>query len=180
MNAKLKTLFHTLPLLLICGCGETPPTNAESLDAQIDESWIEGRTRANAVRFFERGGVYSSSPEFPDIDRRIVLPLVKRLEDECGLTVEALLEHDEPNIAFALIADISEIEDRSGIATICQEADQSSPELVLENWGDRWISIDILDENITDQLQESGDLEPLTGHLERLRAEFGAEPAAAN
>jgi len=167
-------------LLLCCGCGETPPTAAESLDAQIDESWMQGRQRMDAIAFFREGGVYSSTPEFPDVDNRIVVPLVKQLKDECGLTVEVLQEGDRPSVAFAIVADISAVTDRSRIAAVCQEADHRHPELVLENWGDRWLSIDILDDSVTSHLKDSGELEPLMGHVERLRVQFGATPAEAD
>ena len=173
MVARQIAISLSIGLLLLSGCSDSDPTEAESLDNQIDESWMEDRKLVDAVSFFEGGGIYESTPQYSDIDEHSVLPLIRRMKNEFGLNVQAMLDHDDPEIAFAIVADISQCDDRAPLAWAIEEADQAFAGMILDNWGNKWLSIDVLDEGETSELEEAGDLELLKRHIAARRAEYG-------
>lgn len=119
------------------------------LDRQIEESWMEGREVVDAVEFFEHGGAYESRPGkgTADIDRKYVLPLVKRLRDEHGLTVVVVKRDDVPNAAMAVMAQApNDRAARNRVRTTILEAADAFPGFAMQNWSHRWVSLDFFDE----------------------------------
>lgn len=119
------------------------------LDRQIEESWMEGREVVDAVEFFENGGAYESRPGkgTADIDRKYVLPLVKRLRDEHGLTVVVVKRDDVPNTAMAVMAQAPhDRAARNRVRTTILEAADAFPGFAMQNWSHRWVSLDFFDE----------------------------------
>lgn len=167
MSQRLSTVVCLL--LSICGCGESEPTIAETHDTQIVESWFPGRSTGNAVEFFEGGGQYESMTADSDIDREHLLPLLRTLQDDLGLQPVVLL--DEPDIAFAVVIDVSDRTiDRGPVVDAIVAADEQFPGLILDKWGNDWLSIDVLDTGETAMMAEGGQLEQLQIHLAEERA----------
>ncbi len=166
--------FPILLILLVEGCGSSEPTGIqeadsapETHDAQVVSTWMPGRETTDAVEFLEGGGVYESLLTDVDIDKVHLLPLLRRFRDEFGLTPVALL--DDPEVAFAVIVDISKLEGPKGnVVDAIEEADNDFSGLILDKWGEQWLTIDMMDET---------ELQPLVqgGGLENLRETLAAE-----
>lgn len=121
----------------------------QQLDRQIEEDWIYGREVVDAVEFFEKGGVYENQPGegAEDIDRKFLLPLVKRLRNEYGLTVLAVKRDDAPNMAMAVIAEAPKDQaTRNRVRAAILETADAFPGFAMQNWSHRWVSIDLFDE----------------------------------
>jgi hypothetical protein len=118
-------------------------------DRQIEDVWMEGRDVVDALDFFASGGVYESrrGDAAADIDQKYVLPLIKRLRDEHGLTVLVVKLEEPANTAMALIAEApADREARNRVrAAILETADQF-PGFAMQNWSRNWVSLDFLDE----------------------------------
>jgi hypothetical protein len=120
-----------------------------SLDRQIEEDWMAGRDVVDAVKFFESGGVYENrgGEGSADIDQKYVIPLIKRLRDEHGLTVLVVKLQKAPNTAGAVIAQVPQDRvARNRVRATILESAQDFPGLVTQYWSHRWMSLDFLDE----------------------------------
>jgi hypothetical protein len=164
--------------IILAGCSdETVQAPELTFDQQVEQEWIEGRERVNAVEFLESGGVYEDTSPDLKIDREHLLPLLRKLQDEFDLTVDALLDSDNNQIAFAIVVDLSETARHADIVSALDEADGSVPGIIQDFWGERWLSIDIMDEFETQMLEKDGHLELLRQHLaaQRTRIREDAE-----
>lgn len=164
-------LFHSTCILVLlvtaAGCG-SDFDNKASLDAQIEAEWFENRQLADAVSFFENGGVYEDSgePGDPAIDQPTVLPLVRQLRDTLELDVQVVIE--EPGEAFALLIAIPKDESKhQQIRDMLNQADEEFFGVVMHNWGHRWISLDFLNELETKMLSDAGVLDKLRSHQQQ-------------
>lgn len=137
-----------LLMLMLSGCSEPLPTVAEEHDQQIETSWMVDRAATDAVEFLEQGGMYENASTDQDIDGQYVLPMIRQLRDDFGLDVRALL--DDPEIAFAIVVDVSQMplgdDRRPQVMDIIEETDKKFPGVLIDKWGDRWLSFDLLDE----------------------------------
>lgn len=129
-------------------------------DAQIVAEWMPGRPSFDAVEFLSNGGTYVSTEAEPDLDQTLLLPLLRVLKDDCG--TEPLVLLDNPERAFALIVDVQSAEiDRSRIIDAIERANEDYLGVILDKWGRKWLSIDLLDLQRATLLKESGRLEQL-------------------
>ena len=73
--------------------------------------------------------------------------------------------------------DLSETARHADIVSALDEADRSVPGIIQDFWGERWLSIDIMDEFETQMLEKDGHLELLRQHLaaQRTRIREDAE-----
>ena len=78
--------------------------------------------------------------------------------------------------------DLSETARHADIVSALDEADRSVPGIIQDFWGERWLSIDIMDEFETQMLEKDGHLELLRQHLaaQRTRIREDAEYRAFN
>lgn len=159
--------FPILLILLVEGCGTSEPTGIqesdsapETHDAQVVSIWMPGRETTDAIAFLEGGGVYESLLTDVDIDKLNLLPLLRRLRDDFGLAPVALL--DDPEVAFAVIVDIRQLEGPKGdVVDAIEEADDDFSGLILDKWGEQWLTIDMMDETELQPLVQGGALENL-------------------
>lgn len=161
-----------MPVMMVCGCGSSAITNAEALDKQIEERWMANRNVVDAITFLEGGGHYenlSDDDEVP-IDKQYVLPLIKRFRDEFSLNPVAVL--DNPQSAMAILVELpADPAIRKRLGTALQDADEAFPGLLMDNWGEKWLSLDFLDENEVAALKNSGTLEVIQKEVESRRRE---------
>lgn len=151
-----------LAVMLAAGCGPSrAEVEAARMDRQVEVDWMEGHEVVNAIQFFEGGGHYEDlEPDQTSIDRNHVLPLAKRLQQE--LKMDPLVVLIDPETAFALVAELPpQEESRAKLRTILNEADEAFPGFVFDNWGQRWLSVDLLNETETKVLKDRGVLETL-------------------
>lgn len=156
--------------IVLAGCGDDRQPPELSFDQQVEQQWMEGRERVDAVEYLESGGIYENTSSDLKIDQEHLLPLLKKLQDDFGLTVEALLDPDNKQIAFAIVVDVSDRASHPDIVAAIEEAERDLPGLVQDYWGDHWLSIDIMDDFETKMLGNDGHLELLRKHLTAQRA----------
>lgn len=146
------------------GCGSSPVDDQLTLDNQIEEQWIASRTVVDAIPFLESGGHYEDLEDSTDvstdvsIDKMYVLPLIKQFRDELSLKAVAVL--DEPKFAMAIVIELPQDPlQRQRIGHILQVADDAFPGLLMDNWGQKWLSLDFLEERELGALRGAGALE---------------------
>lgn len=156
------------------GCGSSAVSDAATLDQQIEEKWMANREVVDAIPFFEGGGLFENlgdAGEVP-VDTTYVLPLLKRVRDELALKPVAILEG--PQRALAILVELpSSPAQRKRLGGILQEADQAYPGLLMDHWGDKWLSLDFLDEGETKAFESSGVLELMQKEHEFQRRQEG-------
>lgn len=149
------------------GCGSSPVHDTITLDQQIEEQWIAQRTVVDAIPFLERGGHYEDQEieKGVSIDKQYVLPLIKQFRDELSLKPLAVL--DDPQFAMAILLELpQDTVQRQKIGHILQQADEAFPGLLMDNWGQKWLSLDFLDERELGALQKAGAVELIQQELE--------------
>ena len=163
-------LFLAIALATCVGCGDSVVSDATALDAQIEDQWMANREVVDAIPFLEKGGRYENvgnKGEVP-IDKPYVLPLLKRIRDELSLKPVAVLEG--PQHAMAILIEIpKDPVKRQRMEGILQQAADSFPGLLMDNWGHKWLSLDYLDQQEVAALKSSGNLEPLQQELKSRR-----------
>ena len=167
-----RSLFFALALAFATGvgCGKAPILDAKALDSQIEESWMANRKMVDAIPFLERGGHYENHGDKAEVpvDRPHVLPLLKRIRDELALKPVAILEG--PDLAMAILVEIpKDPAQRKRLRDMMQPADDAFPGLLMDNWGQKWLSLDFLDEQEVAALNSSGTLDLLQKELESQR-----------
>lgn len=161
-------LFCAVMLMAMsAGCGSTSISDPVALDKQIEEKWLAGREMVDAIEFLERGGQYENLeiPDAAQIDQDHVLPLLKSIRDELSLNPMAVLLTPERAMAI-LIDNPSAPAKRNRLRDLMQAADDKFPGLLIDNWGEKWLSLDFLDEREVGVLKSSGSFEPLQKELE--------------
>ena len=165
-----RLLLLAIALAMCVGCGSSAISDAAALDTQIEEQWMAQRQVVDAIPFLERGGRYENlgiQGEVP-IDQPHVLPLLKRFRDELSLKPVAVLEG--PQFAMAILVEIpKDPARRKRLRETLQQADDAFSGLLMDNWGQKWLSLDFLDEQEVSVLQRSGNLELLQQELESQR-----------
>lgn len=156
-----------LLMAMSAGCGSTSISDPVALDKQIEEKWLTGREMVDAIEFLERGGQYENLgiPDEAPVDQDHVLPLLKRIRDELSLNPVAVLLTPERAMAI-LVLNPSAPAKRNRLRDLMQAADDEFPGLLMDNWGEKWLSLDFLDEREVTVLKNSGSFEPLRKELE--------------
>lgn len=164
-------LLLSVVLIVVCsGCGSSPVIDPVALDTQIEEQWLAGRETADAVEFLEKGGQYENKglPEEVPIDQVYLLPLLKKIQKELSLKTVAVLLKPERAMAVVVLIPAKPA-DRNRLRELVQATHDEFPGLLLDNWGEKWLSLDFLDEREVEVLKEAGALDTLRKELEHQR-----------
>ena len=140
-------------LLCAAGCGEDFKQTADSnVEAYIQQHL----DRVPAVEFFEAGGSYYDDEESPEVDREILLPMLKQLLEISDTGQWVLPSKDDPKRAFAVLVEIPADKNiEQSMARIVEEADKRFDGLILQQWGHRWLSLDFLDQESVEFFKQS-------------------------
>ena len=147
--------------MLHSGCEQKKPDFAAAFDKEVSTKWLPGSTQVEAIEFIEKGGLYNYDPEDSEdladnYDQTFLLPLMKRLRDETGLTLIALTRPEEPNVTFAVIAALPEDEaTHTKIHAIFKESEAAFGGAIFDQWGHSWLGIDYY--NPEDMTGEHGE-----------------------
>lgn len=132
-------------------------------DLQLEEQWLSGRELTNAAKFFSAGGQLENSGSSQEsIDQKYVRPLITQLEERHGLEMQVLLELDDAQHAYALVAEVpADRATRNAIRTTVLETAEQFPGLLYQNWGHRWMTLEFFDEVEITPLKQAGVLAKL-------------------
>lgn len=136
-----------LPLLLMaCGCGGKDYKQIG--DKMVTEAFDQHGPRVEAIPFFEKGGRYydkedDTRPNF--VDREILLPMLKKLQETYRTDQWVIPTKDDPNMAmYVLVALPANKNAEDALAKVVEEYDQKFDGLILQQWGHEWLSIDFM------------------------------------
>jgi len=158
MGFRFMRCFASVCLgLMLCaaGCSRDPDWK-EVGDDNIRENLFSTHERREAIPFFEEKGRYFDVDTSTTVDRDVVLPLLKRLNEVASTEQWALIRPKHDDWAGALVIglpDNPQTVDR--MAQVVQEADDQFPGFIVQQWGHEWLAIDFLDQETYEFLKKS-------------------------
>jgi hypothetical protein len=132
-------------LSLAAGCGQGIDSRSH-LDDLINSVWLVDFETRNAIEYLETGGAHYDYLESDGttVDADVVLPLLKRLQDEFQVETLAVLETDQ-NWAWVLLVRLpANPLARQQIEAAVRES-SAGFDVSLE-WGYQWLAIDFIEE----------------------------------
>jgi hypothetical protein len=135
------------------GCGNDIHDVA---DRHVQQDMLDKHDKREAISFLEEHGHFYDLDSTTHVDREIVLPLLKRLKELAGTEQWAMLRPEKANSCYGLLIalpDDSQIVDR--MADAVQEADDRFSGFILQQWGHRWLLIDLIDQQTFEHLKAS-------------------------
>jgi hypothetical protein len=145
-------LLFALPLCA-SGCGNDIHDVA---DRHVQQDLLDKHEKREAISFLEERGQFYDSDGTTHVDREIVLPLLKRLKELAGTEQWAMLRPEKANSSYGLLIALPndpQIIDR--MADAVQEADDRFSGFILQQWGHRWLLIDLIDQQTFEHLKAS-------------------------
>ena len=166
-----RLLLAVVALGMFSGCGSSEVSDPKALDTQIEEQWMAGREKVDAIEFLEKNGQYENMelPEESQVDQFYVLPLLKKVRDELSLKPVAVLLDSERALAV-LVPIPTASAPRNRLRDFVRDADEGFAGLLLDNWGEKWLSLDFLSEREVEVFKNSGTLEALQKELDFQRS----------
>jgi hypothetical protein len=145
-SAMHRRTSAVLVLCLLAGC----TSRQAEIDSLVEEVWIDINQdrRIDAVEYLTQGGKHTepwkaAGPD--DLDRTVVLPLMKRFKEEFRAEPWAhLQEPDDFAWTFCVRLPASGGA-RSGMARAIREAESRFEGTIETTWGNRWLVIDFID-----------------------------------
>jgi hypothetical protein len=143
--------------LILCavGCSRDPDWKAVG-DDNVRESLFATHERQEAIPFFEKNGRYFDLDASTTVDRDVVLPLLKRLNEVAVTEQWVMLRPEEKGWAGALVIELpQDSETLERMAQVVQEEDDKFPGLIVQQWGHEWLAVDFLDQQTYEFLKKS-------------------------
>jgi len=157
MNRRQLAGIHLLLVLTSClsGCGK--PDYKKFADKMVQKNVLEKRESRRAIEFFEEDGHFFDDEESgTNVDREILLPLLKRLMDIASTEQLAMLHPDDKNRALVLLVELpKDAEARKKMEQAVSEADDRFDGEILQQWGHEWLQMDVVDKETSDFLKEA-------------------------
>jgi hypothetical protein len=137
-------------------CAGCAPNYKSIADKQVENSLLARYEKRDAIEFLDAGGKFFDRDDAVSTDRETVLPMLRRLKEAAATDQWAVLGSKDPNratiILIRLPADSKEVD---AMARIVEQADESFPGLILQQWGDRWLAIQLIDQQTYEFLKKS-------------------------
>jgi hypothetical protein len=137
------------------GCSSDPDWKQLG-DENVTDNLFATHERREAIPFFEKQGRYFDMDETTTVDRDVVLPLLKRLNEVASTEQWAIIRPTNDDWAGALVIalpDNPQTVDR--MAQVVQEADEKFPGFIVQQWGHAWLAVDFLDKETYEFLKKS-------------------------
>jgi hypothetical protein len=116
-------------------------------DEHVRQDLLDKHERREAIPFFEAHGRFFDLDEETTVDRDVVLPLLKRLQEAAPTDQWAILRPTDQDWALALVirlpADAAAVDQ---MERLVREADDRYAGRILQQWGHAWLSIDFVDQ----------------------------------
>ncbi len=142
MNS-LRWLLLIPVCVMAVGCS---PDIKQVADAMVTDDFLKKGTQVTAIPFFEKGGRYFDDNASTKVDREIVLPLLQKLESISRTPQWVVPDERDPQRAFAVLIELPN--DNTVVDTMAkavEEADAKFEGMIMQQWGHRWLSIDLID-----------------------------------
>ncbi len=130
------------------GCS---PDIKQVADELVTDDFLKKGTQVAAIPFFEKGGHYFDDDATTKVDREIVLPLLQKLDTVSRTPQWVVPDERDPKRAFAVLIELPN--DKSVVDTMAkavEEADAQFDGMIMQQWGHRWLSIDLIDKESAD------------------------------
>lgn len=132
--------FTTALCLLLAGC----TSQQAQVDSLVEEVWIDINQdrRIDAVDYLSGGGkhydpYFDARPD--DVDRSVILPLMKRLRDDFKAQPWAHVQDDDDYAWCFCVRLPAGGGARSAVARAVREADAGFEGQIDAMWGNRWL-----------------------------------------
>ena len=146
--SSLRGLWLIPLCLLAVGCS---PDIKQVADEMVTDDFLKKGNQVMAIPFFEKGGHYFDDDASTKVDREIVLPLLQKLDTISHTPQWVVPDERDPKRAFAVLIELPS--DNSVVDTMAkavEEADAKFDGMIMQQWGHRWLSIDLIDKEAAD------------------------------
>jgi hypothetical protein len=137
--------------LLAGGCGSDIQ---EIADRHVQKDMLDKHEKHDAIAFLEGRGHFCDFDGTTHVDREIVLPLLKRLKELAPTDQWAMLRPEKADSCYGMLIALPDdraIVDR--MAAAVQEADDRFSGFILQQWGRRWLLINLIDQQTFEHLK---------------------------
>jgi hypothetical protein len=137
------------------GCSGKPDWK-EVGDDNVRDGLFTTHERREAIPFFEQQGRYFDMDDSTTVDRDVVLPLLKRLNEVAPTEQWAVIHPKQDDLAAMLVVALpSDEQTVEEMAKIVEEADANYPGFIVQQWGHEWLAMNFLDKQTYDFLKKS-------------------------
>jgi len=140
-------------VLSATGCG---PNLKSIADKHVENGLLAAHEKREAIPFLEAGGLFFDTEETAGVDREIVLPMLRQLTEVISTDQWAVLGSKDENRASAILIRLpadSKTVDR--MAEVVAQADDKFPGLILQQWGNDWLLIKLIDQQAYEFLKKN-------------------------
>jgi hypothetical protein len=139
--------------LCVSGCGKDI---LEVADQHVRNNMLDKHEKREALPFFEKHGQFFDLDSTTQVDRDVVVPLLKRLNEIAATQQWAMLRPEKKNSAYGILIQLPKdpkTVDRMGEAV--QQADDKFSGFILQQWGHEWLLIDLIDQQSYEVLKKA-------------------------
>jgi hypothetical protein len=133
----------------------------EFADRHVQTDMLDKDEKREAIPFLEQHGRFFDLDGKTHVDQEVVLPLLKRLKELAPTKQWAMLSPEKANLSYGVLIELPQdpkIVDN--MAQAVQEADDKFSGFILQQWGHRWLLINLIDQQTYESLKASDpDLE---------------------
>ena len=141
--------------LMMCsaGCGQDIKDFA---DSHVQKDMLDKHDKMEAIPFLEGKGTFFDQDRSTHVDREIVLPLLKRLKELTPTEQWAMIRPEKANSAYGMLIELpNDPKMVDQMAEAVQEADDKFSGLILQQWGHKWLLIDLIDKEAYEFLKQN-------------------------
>lgn len=137
------------------GCGG--PDLKEAGDEFVREELLAKFEKTEAIPFFEvQGGHYFDLDNSTTVDRDVILPLLKRLNETVPTEQWVILRPRMKDGAGALLIGLpGNAEAHERMVQVVEEAQSRFSGQILQQWGHEWLSIDLIDKEVYERVKKA-------------------------
>jgi hypothetical protein len=146
-------LFVCVSMLPICGCRQDIQ---EFADEHVQKNMLDKHEKREAIPFLEGRGQLYDTDGTTHVDREIVLPLLKQLKELAATEQWAMLQPEKANTSYGVLIALPNdqtIVDR--MAAAVQDADDRFSGFILQQWGHKWLLMNLIDQQTYEALKTS-------------------------
>lgn len=143
-------------ILLVCciGCGQQRDFK-KIADGRVHDLFGKFK-KSDAITFFEKQGKFFDVESDTTVDKDVVLPLLKRLQEVNKTEQSVLLKPEHDDIALALFVQLPNEKDTvDRMAKVVEDADNQYTGFIMQQWGREWLGLAFIDQKVYEVLKKS-------------------------